>query len=177
MTLSGRSMILKVRHGACAAGVCLVLLPLPAAPAQTAPVAVERRDDVVQARQFLMDAIDEQIAPLDRATAGQKSDLQDLKDRAYLINVLMAAFPHLFPAGTRPAEIPDGGIQTSATPDVWDNFETFYGLSQTAATAAYEASQAVDVAGLKLHATELRQACDACHMGFMSTQASPPPTK
>jgi cytochrome c556 len=123
-----------------------------------------------------MDAIDEQVAPLDRATAGQKADLKDLKERAYLINVLMAAFPHLFPDGTRPAEISADGTQTSATEDVWSQPETFYGLSQTAATAAYEASQATDLADLRIHAVELRQACDACHMSFMAGQA-PPPTK
>lgn len=174
MRLFKHSASHTLRRAACIAGTCWVLLPLPAAPAPTVAGTESRRDDIVQARQFLMDAIDEQVAPLDRATAGQKADLTDLKERAYLINILMAAFPHLFPDGTRPAEIPDDGTQTSATDDVWNNSEAFYGLSKSAAAAAYEASQATDIASLRIHATELRQTCDACHMGFMASQASPP---
>lgn len=132
-----------------------------------------RRDDVVQARQFLMDAIDEQIGPLDLAAAGKASDLDSLKSRAYLINTLIAAFPHLFPPGTRPADIPESGIQTSATPAVWDRFDAFYELSQAAAEAAYEASQASDEASLRTHASALRKACDTCHAEFMAAPASP----
>jgi cytochrome c556 len=122
-----------------------------------------------------MDALEEQVGPVDAASAGKVSNLEDLKSRAYLINTLLAAFPHLFPAGSMPADIPEDGTQTSATPAVWDKFDAFYDLSRTAASAAYDASQAKDEASFRTHAAALRKACDACHAQFMAAPASPEP--
>ncbi|MCP8936920.1 cytochrome c [Alsobacter sp. SYSU M60028] len=153
----------------------LTALAATAALAQSGPATLpdDRRDDVIQARQLLMDAIEEQVAPVDLAAAGAKADLQAVKDRAYLINTLLSAFPHLFPPGTRPSDVPDGGVTTNATPALWDKFDAFYQLSRTAASEALEASQAGDASAFATHATALRKACDACHADYMVIQSNP----
>src|SRR5258706_7456105 len=56
-----------------------------AAFAQGAPglTGAKHADDVVMARQLLMDAIDTEMGAIEGAVAGSKIDLVTLKDRAY----------------------------------------------------------------------------------------------
>jgi cytochrome c556 len=110
---------------------------------------------------------------VDLASAGKASDLKDLKARAYAMNTLLAAFPHLFPAETKPNSTP-GMAETSAKPDVWEHFDDFYDLSKAAATAAFDASQANDMASFRTHAVDLRKTCDSCHAKYMASAANQP---
>ncbi|MFO1185804.1 MAG: cytochrome c [Bauldia sp.] len=116
-------------------------------------------DDVVMARQLLMDAVETEMGVIE----GGKADLANLKNRAYSINTLLSAFPHLFPPETKPG--PD--VSTSATPAVWQDFEKFYDKVQNAANVAFDASQAEDAAKFGAAAKSLRAACDTCHETYM----------
>ncbi|MEJ1160577.1 cytochrome c [Prosthecomicrobium sp. N25] len=152
--------------------VALVTAVAPGASAE-APLTPERRDDIVQARQLLMDAVEERVTALDGLAAGGTGPLKDLTERAYLISTLIAAFPHLFPDGTRPDQIGPDGTATNALPSVWARYDAFYDLARTASAAALEASQAKDQAGVAKGARALRQACDGCHAGFMGSTGQP----
>ena len=129
-----------------------------------------RPDDVIMARQLLMDAIESEMTPIDLAVGGRQMPLADLKARAYMINTLLTAFPHLFPPETKPVTAPDGTPgATSATMAVWDDFDKFYDGAQDAAAAAFDASQAADFAQFQAPAARLRAACDACHKQYTQT--------
>src|SRR5215471_3989151 len=75
----------------------------------------DRPDEVVQARQLLMDGIETEMGVIELGLEGKAPDLGDLKARANRISTLLTAFPHLFPPQTKPGVSADGspGITTA----------------------------------------------------------------
>jgi len=139
----------------------LVAISVEGANGQTAApglTGAAHTDDVVMARQLLMDGVDTEMGVLEG-----KIDLAGLKDRAYRINTLLSAFPHLFPPETKPT----ADLSTAATPAVWQDFDGFYDKVQAAAGIAFDASQAGDSAKLTASIKSLRTACDSCHEVYM----------
>jgi cytochrome c556 len=136
----------------------------------------DRADDVIMARQLLMDAIDEEMQPIDLAGAGRDTPLDDLKAHATRISNMMPAFGHLFPPQTKPGTPADGSASpTTATTAIWERFDDFYMLVQAAAMAAYDASQAADLKEFHQHGAKLRALCDGCHAQYMKVEQPPPP--
>jgi cytochrome c556 len=132
---------------------------------------IDRAADVVQARQLLMAGIEEEMQPID--LAGDKDiPLDDLKSNAYRINIMLAAFPHLFPPQTKPG--PDT-FSTAAAPEIWQDFEAFYTQADAAAKVAYDASQATAIEQFRDNAKKLRAACDGCHGKYMKVDPPPAP--
>jgi cytochrome c556 len=84
---------------------------------------------------------------------------------------MLAAFPHLFPPQTKPG--PDE-FSTAAAPEIWQNFEAFYGQSDAAAKVAYEASQVTAIDQFRESAKKLRAACDGCHGKYMKVEPPRP---
>jgi hypothetical protein len=104
---------------------------------------IDRSDDVIQARQLLMDGIESEMMVIELGLEGRAPQLDDLKARADRISTLLTAFPHLFPPQTKPGVAADGSpINTTATLALWQNFDAFYDIAKGAVTAAYDASQA-----------------------------------
>ena len=147
-------------------------LPLAATGADTDPslTGVTHTDDLVMARQLLMDSNETAMGPIDRAASGENIDLATLKNLAYTIYTNMSVAPHLFPSSTKPVIGPDGSAtpSTAAAPDIWTNFEAFYDKFTEAANVAYEMSQAMDVATFRTKAKDLRAGCDDCHAKDMN---------
>jgi cytochrome c556 len=132
---------------------------------------IDHAADVVQARQLLMAGIEEEMQPID--LAGDKDiPLDDLKSHAYRINIMLAAFPHLFPPQTKPG--PDT-FSTAAVPEIWQDFEAFYTQADVAAKVAYDASQATAIDQFRDNAKKLRAACDGCHGKYMKVDPPPAP--
>lgn len=121
-------------------------------------------DDVIMARQLLMDAIEGDMGAIEVAVGSGKGDLGSLKNRAYSISTLLSAFPHLFPPETKPS--PNGSTTASAA--VWQDFEKFYDKVQAAAGVALDASLAADAGKFAAAAKDLRAACDSCHEAYMA---------
>ncbi len=137
---------------------------------------IDRSDDVIQARQLLMDGIESEMMVIELALEGSAPQFDDLKARADRISTLLTAFPHLFPPQTKPGVAADGTpINTTATPAVWQEFDTFYGLAKSGATIAYDASQAGNAQQFREQAKKLRAACDGCHAQYMHVDAPTPP--
>jgi cytochrome c556 len=133
---------------------------------------VDKPGDVVQARQLLMDGIDEEMHDIDLAGTGQPIKLDDLKAHADRISTLLSAFPHLFPPQTQPS--PDAPVPTTASPAVWKEFNDFYGRAASAAKTALDASQADTLDHFKPLGVQLRAACDSCHATYMVVEQPKP---
>lgn len=146
----------------------LALPPASAGADEPGLTGATKPGDVVQARQLLMEAIEAEMMPIDVAVGGRDIPLKALQDHAYLINTLMAAFPHLFPPRTGPDAKMDGWpAPTNALPAVWTTFGAFYDLSQTAGEQALAASQASDMTAFRNAGKALRGSCDNCHATYM----------
>jgi cytochrome c556 len=136
---------------------------------------IDRSDDVIQARQLLMDGIESEMMVIELGLEGKAAQLDDLKARADRISTLLTAFPHLFPPQTKPGVSADGSpINTTATLAIWQDFDAFYGLAKNGATAAYDASQAASADRFKEQAKKLRGACDGCHEKYMHVEPPSP---
>src|SRR5215831_18256894 len=87
-----------------------VLLAAPFAPWQARAeqrvpglTGIDHAADVIQARQLLMSGIEEDMQAVDLAAGGKDLPLDELKANAYRINIMLVAFPHLFPPQTKPS--------------------------------------------------------------------------
>jgi len=166
------------RAGALVAAAVLVALhsSWPAGAEQRVPglTGIDRAGDVAQARQLLMAGIEDEMRSIDLAAGGRDFPLDELKANAYRINVMMAAFPLLFPPQTKPSAEPNA-VPTSAAPEIWQDFEAFYGQSEAAAEVAFAASQAGGMDQFRELAGKLRAACDGCHAKYMRVEPPPRP--
>ena len=133
---------------------------------------IDHAADVIQARQLLMSGIEEDMQAVDLAAGGKDLPLDELKANAYRINIMLVAFPHLFPPQTKPSTAPDAP-STAAAPEIWQEFDAFYGQVDAAATVALEASQATAIDQFRESAKKLRAGCDGCH--GKSMKVDPPP--
>lgn len=137
---------------------------------------IDRSDDVIAARQLVMDGIESEMMVIELALEGTAPQFDDLKARADRISTLLTAFPHLFPPQTKPGVAADGSpVNTTATLAIWQDFDTFYGVTKDAATTAYDASQAGTGDQFREHAKKLRGACDGCHARYMKVEPPSPP--
>ena len=161
-----------------AVGLIAFMLAVPAllvstVSAQTDSVGLTgptRAGDMVQARQLLMSAIEAEMMEIDGVVLGKPARLEVITGRAYAINTMMTAFPHLFAPQTRPdAASTDWPSPTSALPAVWETFPAFYDLVQASAAIAFDASQAGDIDTFRARGAALRAACDSCHATYMGS--------
>jgi cytochrome c556 len=137
---------------------------------------IDRSDDVIAARQLLMDGVESEMMEIEIALEGSAPRFDDLKARADRISTLLTAFPHLFPPQTKPGKAADGSpINTTATLAIWKDFDAFYGDTKNAAMTAYEASQAGTSEQFREQVKKLRVACDGCHAQYMHVDGPSPP--
>jgi cytochrome c556 len=155
-----------------AAVAAVAVLPAAGQGPTTGLTGVDKPDDVVQARQLLMDGIDEDMHEIDLAGSGQTFKLDDLKAHADRISTLLSAFPHLFPPQTQPS--PDAPVPTTASPAVWKEFNDFYARAGAAAKTALDASQAGTLDQFKPLGAQLRASCDGCHAKYMVVEQPKP---
>jgi cytochrome c556 len=135
---------------------------------------IDHADDVIMARQAIMDGLEDEMMAIEIAPAGKEPSLNDLKASAFRINTLLMAFPHLFPPQTKPAAPADATPSTAADPKIWENFDDFYAQVQASAAAAFEAGQAGNIDAFREQATKLRAGCDGCHAQYMHVEQPKP---
>ena len=155
-----------------AAVAAAAVVPAAGQGPTTGLTGIDKPGDVVQARQLLMEGIDEEMHDIDLAGSGQSFSLDGLKAHADRISTLMSAFPHLFPPQTQPS--PDAPVPTTASPAVWKEFTDFYDRAAAAAKTALDASQAETLDKFKPLGTQLRAACDSCHAKYMVVEQPKP---
>jgi cytochrome c556 len=128
--------------------------------------------DTIFVRKILMDSIHRNMTELE-AIASSGKDLDEGKEHADIVSVMLMVFPHLFPPTTNQWKAdgkPDPGTDTFAAPEVWTNFADFYGRSGAASRIAYKASRTERVEDFKTLVGELRVACDSCHKVYLKGQ-------
>jgi cytochrome c556 len=128
--------------------------------------------DTIFVRKILMDSINRNMAELE-AIASSGKDLDEGKEHADIVSVMLMVFPHLFPPSTNQWKANterDPGTDTFAAPEVWSNFADFYGRSGAASRLAYKASRTERVEDFKTLVGELRTACDSCHKVYLKSQ-------
>ena len=135
---------------------------------------IDHAEDVIMARQAVMDGLEDEMMTIEVAPAGKEPSLNDLKASAFRINTLLMVFPHLFPPQTKPAASADGTPSTAADPKIWENFADFYAKTQASAAVALEAGQAGNLDAFREQATKLRAACDGCHAQYMHVEQPKP---
>jgi cytochrome c556 len=137
---------------------------------------IDRAEEVVQARQLVMDGIEGEMAAIELGLELKQVALGDLKNRADHISTLLTSFPHLFPPQTKPSVAADGSPSpTTATLAIWQDFDAFYSKAQAAAMTAYDTSQAGDLEQFREQTKKLRFACDSCHAQYMHVEPPSPP--
>jgi len=140
----------------------------------TGLTGADHSDDVIMARQFMMEGLEEEMMIVELAVEGKDFKLPDLQNRAFSMHRLLSAFPHLFPPQTKPPT--DGSPSTtSASPAVWENFNDFYQKVTAAAMTAFAAGQADDADKFKEQVKLLRAHCDTCHAQYMKVETPTPP--
>ena len=149
--------------------------PLRAQDKAPGLTGADHRDDVIMARQAIMDGLEDEMMTIEVAPAGKEPSLIDLKASAFRINTLLMAFPHLFAPQTKPAASADATPNTAADPKIWQNFDDFYAKVQASAAVAFEAGQAGNIDAFREQAKKLRAACDGCHAQYMHVEQPPTP--
>ena len=130
-------------------------------------------EDLVFARQLLMDDLEEMMPPIDAAATGGDFDVAALQNDVYLMSTIIGAFPHMFAPQTKPVVAPDGTPPlTTATDAIWEDFDDFYARAMDASNLAFEMSFA-NADEFRTMATDLRAACDSCHELYMMTTEPP----
>jgi cytochrome c556 len=156
--------------GTCRAALCGALLALAASVAAGAPGTDQ---DAIFARKTLKDTVCDKLAEIERMIARGDIDRAGVHRQADAIAVLLLAFPHLFPPGSNQwkpnADAPPETV-TLASPEVWMSFADFYRQADAAAKSADALAHATTADDVKLHARELRIACDTCHAFYLEDQ-------
>ncbi|WP_207482002.1 cytochrome c [Arenibaculum pallidiluteum] len=126
--------------------------------------------DVILARRNLMAAIGRNRDELEAMLESPEPLGLEAAEHAGTISVLLLAFPHLFPPQTNnwspQLEEEDPARVSRANPRVWTDFDSFYGLAQTASQLALDASLAPTVDAFRQSAKALIDTCDTCHATF-----------
>jgi len=141
-----------------------------AASSQDQSVATPK--DTIFARKILMDSIHRNMGEVE-AMASSGKDLDEGKEHADIVSVMLMVFPHLFPPSTNQWKADterDPGTDTFAAPEVWTNFADFYGRAGAASRLAYKASRTERMEDFKRLVGELRTSCDSCHKTYLKSQ-------
>jgi cytochrome c556 len=134
--------------------------------------------DVIQARGELMEHMEELMRPIDTITVtpGPVKGVEQLRLNAEVVGAMLKAVPHLFPPTTNLYDPKVLTPETIALPAIWQNWDSFYRLAQSASKAAEEFAAAQGGPAMRSASRRLRASCDACHTPFLR-KYEPPKTK
>jgi cytochrome c556 len=129
--------------------------------------------DAIFARKILMDTINNNMDEIEgMISSGKPINMDEAREHADLISVMLMAFPHLFAESTnqwKPNVQRDPGTDTFASPTVWTNFADFYDRAAKASKTGYNASRAKNESDFKTFTKQLRESCDSCHAAYQKT--------
>jgi cytochrome c556 len=129
--------------------------------------------DVIHARGELMEHMEELMRPIDTITVGPIKDVDQLHFNAEVVGAILSAVPHLFPPTTNLYDPKSITPDTIALPAIWQNWDSFYQLAQSASKAAEDFAKTRGDAALRTASLKLRASCDACHTLYLRKYESP----
>lgn len=143
---------------------------LPTGPGWT---AVTRPEEIIHARFELMAHVEELMPPIDAITAGEKQEPEVLKQNAEVIGAMLGALPHLFPPNTNLFVPGIADPKTLALPAIWEDFDGFLALAESAEQAAARMAEAQTDETRIAASLALRATCDACHAKHLRPYTPP----
>ncbi|HEU4625065.1 MAG TPA: cytochrome c [Steroidobacteraceae bacterium] len=156
---------------ATAAGLACAARPAPdAGPGWT---GLTHPEQVITARQELMEHIELLMEPIDTIQVEDVKNPEQLRANAETIEAMLLALPHLFPPTTNRYDPKAEEPATLALPGIWKNFDSFYRLAAAAASAAQKMSETQGKEPLRNASRELRASCDACHTLYLRPYVPP----
>jgi cytochrome c556 len=147
--------------------------------ADSAPLAgsgwtgLTKPKDVIHARGELMDHMEELMQPIDTITVGPVKNVEQLRFNAQVVGAILTAVPHLFPPTTNLYDSKNLTPETIALPAIWQNWDTFYQLAQSASKAADDFAATKGDAAMRAASRKLRASCDACHVLYLRKYEPP----
>jgi len=126
--------------------------------------------DVIFARKTLMNSMCDKMMEIENMIAFVGINLNRVHAHGDAISVMLMALPHLFPPSSnqwKPDADRDPVTDTFASPDLWTAFPDFYRQAAAASRSAHAMSRADGIDDVKMHARELRIACDSCHALYL----------
>jgi cytochrome c556 len=154
----------------CVAGAALAAGATPTGPGWT---GLTQPKDVIHARGELMEHMEELMRPIDTITVGPVKDVDQLHFNAEVVGAILTAVPHLFPPTTNLYDPKSVTPDTIALPAIWQNWDSFYQLAQSASKAAEQFAATKGDGALRSASRKLRASCDACHVLFLRKYESP----
>jgi cytochrome c556 len=162
---------LLMASGAAVAGLALAAdVTVGQGPGWT---GVTNPQDVIQARQELMEHIEILMEPIDTITVKPVTHVEQLHENAEVIGAMLLALPHLFPPTTNHFDPKVRDPETLALPAIWKDFGSFYRLAAAASAAAEKMAETEGDANLRKASLALRASCDACHTLFLRKYQPP----
>jgi len=159
---------------ATAAALAGIALAADAAPGQGPGwTGITNPQDVIRARQELMEHIEELMQPIDTIQVKDTNDLDTLRGNAEIISAMLLAVPHLFPPTTNRYDPKAEEPATLALPAIWKDFGSFYELATAASSAAQTMAETKGKEPLRTASLKLRASCDACHALYLRPYAPP----
>lgn len=134
---------------------------------------VTNPQDVIQARQELMEHIEILMEPIDTITVKPVTHVEQLHQNAEVIGAMLLALPHLFPPTTNHFDPKVRDPETLALPAIWKDFGNFYQLAAAASAAAEKMAETEGDANLRKASLALRASCDACHTLYLRKYQPP----
>jgi cytochrome c556 len=156
--------------GSCIAAAALAAGAPPAGDGWT---GLTKPKDVIHARGELMEHMEELMRPIDTITVGPVKDVDQLHFNAEVVGAILTAVPHLFPPTTNLYDPRSITPDTIALPAIWQNWDSFYQLAQSASKAAEAFAGTKGDAALRTASRKLRASCDACHTLYLRKYESP----
>ena len=139
--------------------------------ARGTPAASQQAKEAIFARKILMTTIGDNMDEIESMLdPGGKFEVEEAREHANLISVMLLAFPHMFPPSTnqwRDNADRDPALDTFASPEVWRRFPDFYKRSADLSKIALEAAKAQHFKDYKARVAELRSGCDGCHALYL----------
>jgi len=129
--------------------------------------------DVIDARQELMEQIENNMPAIDGLQVGVDSDSDQLRATAATLSAMLLAAPHLFPPTTNRYDPKAKEPETLALPAIWQDFTAFSRLAAASAAAAEQMANATTKEQLRVTGRNLRASCDACHALYMRSYTPP----
>lgn len=176
-TTRRRRNLTEARGRSAIALCCLVtaiVLPWDGGTAVAQDQSAATPKDAIFARKILMGTVGMNMDQLESMTGMPNPiNMEDGREHADIVSVLLQVFPHLFPPATnqwKPNVDRDPGADTYASPDVWSHFADFYGRAAAASKIAFSASRAKTETEFRSAVAQLRTACDSCHAAYQKTE-------
>ena len=132
----------------------------------TSSAQADDLQSAIDARRALMKQMMAQMKAIYGVVDAKSGDLNDMAQRAQLVQADAAKIPTLFPPGTSISDMPD---KTHAKPEIWQNIGSFKSAAANLGSQAGKLADTARSGDMTAFATQFEvtgNACGNCHTDF-----------